>query len=43
MFKEEFPPPITEAGGELQECLRERLGMSIPREAAELEKLGRRE
>ena len=23
MFKEEFPPPITEAGGELQECLRE--------------------
>ena len=43
MFKEEFPPPITEAGGELQECLRERLGMSIPREAAELEKLGKRE
>lgn len=42
MFKEEFPPPITEAGGELQECLRERLGMSIPREAAELERLGKR-
>ena len=43
MFKEKFPPPITEAGGELQESLHERLGISIPREAAELEKLGKRE
>lgn len=43
MFKKEFPPPITEAGRELQECLRERLGMSIPREAGDPEKLGKRE
>lgn len=37
MFKEGFPPPIAEAGGKPQECLRARLGLSIPREAAGLE------
>ena len=37
MFKEGFPPPIAEAGGKPQECLRARPGLSIPREAAGLE------